>query len=428
MTTRVMWGDPPKPNLWKLETHYDPTHRSRDYMIKSPLFKDGQNILIFGSQGYAYVKFSKSTERITAYPVSPEKAISQVVSKEFWGEFKNKITPHLKIDKVASIKPKVMWGDPPKPNLWKIQEDINAEHLINGFVKSPLLNGIVRYSFLVGFGEFIVETNDYRGRRKVLEVFEKVDYAEGLEQLSSHGFWKRNKDEIKKLSVVNKVASSEPKVMWGDPPKPNLWKLFKITNFVAVIKSPLFAKSDVERGSIVIKHYPINNKYDYRVTLYGQVIALFVAPDFDEALSIVASKEFWDDHKKKIIPHLKVDKVASSEIKVMWGDPPKPNLWKLEKLSRTSRGFVLVVETPLADENFHLFAPFNDPNGRILLHYGEQALGAQSVGRIFLDTFSDFVSFRRFILSHECWEMVSHLIKRHLRVRKVAKGVLGYER
>jgi len=310
---KVMWGDPPKPNLWKLEKRIPIL-----YAIKSPLFKDGQEILIYDSDEGTHVKFSESREHIAVYSTDIRSAIPLIADKTFWAYHKDRITPHLKVDKVASSEPKVMWGDPPKPNLWKIQEDINGTHLKSGFVKSPLLNPtVIRYSF-VGYGqatEFIVDI-DYKGRRKVLEVFEKVSFVEGIKELTSQGFWERNRDEIKAYLKPYKVASSEHKVMWGDPPKPNLWEMrHKVFNGVksnVMVRSPL-----IKGGRILIFLEESYGHTRIRVVngeSFKDVFSMTRSnSDIEDTLDFIKSPEFWHHAKDYIKPLMVVNKVAKAK-------------------------------------------------------------------------------------------------------------------
>jgi len=306
---KLNWGNPPKPNIWWARlirgSILNYVYVSSPVLNSDILFKIGETQI---GEGFVRVIILPNVEGSLLH--SKRSDLSYFASNVFW----DKLYPVLleqgalkKEFRVASSEPKVMWGDPPKPNLWKLEEGVRGAIRIDGFVKSPLFFKPIKYSYLVKFRELVIRILTNKGHIKILEVLEDVDYAEGLEELASHGFWQRNKDEIKKHCLkTDKVASSEIKVMWGDPPKPNLWKLEKVFEDTVKIKSPLF-----KDGQNIRIQYYMGQAF---IIIGGQNLDSFYTPTFELAIQEIASKAFWRENKNLILPHLKIDKVASSEL------------------------------------------------------------------------------------------------------------------
>ena len=357
---KAQWGNPPKPNLWKV--NIGSWGKGKEYVeVTSPLLGKDTNITLtkaFHNLHAWDISFNPPFEERHLMVFSAgtfEAARDAFLGKFGWQVIKDGIkkgevslaASHLKVAATVSNL-KAMWGDPPKPNLWEVREHNHSSYNDYVAVKSPLLKGDGEF--------FVVRSRDNEGwemcyhsrfqAMKKLYTYDEMSFEEMREFFLSRETWFDIKDWLARTSkdifLVPKVANSSPKLQWGDPPKPNVWKVDvnKYGNWA--ITSPLM------EGEIL--YYGKGNG--------GQVVysgapgkPVLLIHQFDLRLSndsiedILKQGVFW---RNKIKPHieqgkikLNVPKVASSkkvandfiapvvDIKLQWGDPPKPNLWRV---------------------------------------------------------------------------------------------------
>lgn len=251
---RVMWGDPPKPNMWKATVRELRTG-GKTYTIQSPALRrevivvalgKGDRggltlVTVYGPEGGWKESFYASTEDLDDGDA--------VLSHAFWSTAKRMLIKHNALktpDKIASSKIKFDWGNPPKPNIWKASYD---EYELSLTVDSPLIERPIRLTAKdfrknVGGTKYLrvqIHTMDRESYLWELQVYyysELLEFNAGttlsraaeawFEKVKSHEGWK----EIIKAIMIKprdgntKIASDESpiEVMWGDPPKPNMWK------------------------------------------------------------------------------------------------------------------------------------------------------------------------------------------------------------
>jgi hypothetical protein len=159
-TFPIPWGNPPKPNLWRVKKISDHTFQKnslRVYRIETDLFIDPQEyleiVVAYFSEDKIYrLEVLKGLIRLGYLWVSGSTSLEGPL-KKLWLDTKHKITPLLKVNKVASSNLSVgdlfdqpinifplPWGSPPKPNLWKVERSAFASNdRVSYMVKTPLL-------------------------------------------------------------------------------------------------------------------------------------------------------------------------------------------------------------------------------------------------------------------------------------------------
>ena len=247
----------------------------------------------------------------------------------------------------------VMWGDPPKPNLW-VKDDVmyGWERVVRVF--SPILKGeiwcsnnrIVLY-FPNGLGipqRKLGRDYDLRSLNFARHQSQRLKDADSKEHFLSHAYWSEHirGNEVVKFNVP-KVASdsSSLRVMWGDPPKPNIWQITHTPPILSRKKSESWViQSPLLKDSFNIYKRGQTGRFDvyYGVGLSkGKVLG----NDGDWYLEYILSNEWYMEYIKPLIEDGSISmrnnniKIAS-EIKLMWGDPPKPNLWGVERPSKNT--------------------------------------------------------------------------------------------
>ena len=249
---RVMWGDPPKPNMWKATVRELRTGW-KAYTIQSPELRhetifitleksttEGISLVaVYGAEGSWKESLYAPTEDLDDGEA--------VLSHAFWSTVKRMLVKHneLKTLKVASSKIELQWGNPPKPNVWKASYD---PYELSLTVDSPLLKNPIRltakafhnvddYKFLKVQG-FIMDRDSYLWDLQVYYYSELEAFDKSVDLKTASKIWfekvrgSRGWREIKDLGLIKlgggrtKIASDESpiEVMWGDPPKPNMWK------------------------------------------------------------------------------------------------------------------------------------------------------------------------------------------------------------
>jgi hypothetical protein len=262
----------------------------------------------------------------------------------------------LKVPKVASSNLEAQWGDPPKPNVWKVEYD---KAFTQYTIKSPVLEG-----------HFVVKMYPPSSAEiKFFDATRGVTWARYLspvtiEDILSRQFYLESikpaiylTQEIR-LKKGLKVASSEIKLQWGDPPKPNVWKVkerpgrgVKHRGYIFDISTPL----DPYLG-ITIHQSPSNwgTRKAYRTAVYYGSSCLienaagFLVSEGAHPADTFSTQSFWDRIKDEIRDKTPTSmKVASSNPQAQWGDPPKPNIWKVETLQRSKMVALTRVTSPV---------------------------------------------------------------------------------
>lgn len=181
-------------------------------------------------------------------------------------------------------------------------------------------------------------------------------------------------------------------IPWGDPPKPNAFvavmqnQTAQKEKLVAYdVKSPLI---DVDNDTVFLTfEKPLSDYPTLKMKLSYEKDGFFY--NYERAISDCTLTEpqllaylrvFWEKNREKLkhtliakgarvasdLSEYQVDplfsnirnqevrdmKVASSGTDIMWGDPPKPNVWKVEKLPwkpNTGGGEYYVIRSPLME-------------------------------------------------------------------------------
>lgn len=372
---KLQWGDPPKPFLW--EVHIS-GNRAK---ITSPLLKDlsfqvrpeyGEFVFLAFSESFSYYRkelysFDTGTLGEALREMATHKFYTTYVKEVMASYTKNNV-------KVASNNIKAMWGDPPKPYLWKVENTERKGSYATFRIRSPLLKrGLPLYVFLdetdTGVGYIKVALGEYWLRRPILGN----DLNEIIKNAFSHKEWERTiKVFLEGHSLLKdnmKVASNNIKVMWGDPPKPFLWEieLVRVSDKEALyfVDSPLLTK--ILRVGIKI----MGSEWELTLekgSMLSQTEKVYI-PHNDMSVKEIAkdvfSPRWW---KSLVLPYIQKTgllkdnmKVASSKIKAMWGDPPKPFLWDIKVLSDMKGKKVYRVSSPLLRNSF--FVHLDDLSG-----------------------------------------------------------------
>lgn len=97
--------------------------------------------------------------------------------------------------------------------------------------------------------------------------------------------------------------------------------------------------------------------------------------------------------------------VTNLNNKVMWGDPPKPNLWKA-RVIKTQKGEGILVESPMLDESL-FFITGMGVSVELYQSWGGDHF--QMFVTLLMPTSSDL---KRYVLSHDCWEALKSLSRK----------------
>lgn len=361
----IQWGDPPKPNIWKVAQEEKDIRWGDDYLrVSSPLIR-----------GYVKVGYDPR-ERVSAHsyyledylaepiPLAeghPLMSLNYLTSHEFYKIF---IEPKIadgtiKLSrgglKLASSNLQAMWGDPPKPNMWRVKTgeygnmwsrewvEVTSPNLYGGDMSNITLTPEAGGVWDVSFNPYNEEHHIFRFRAGTFE--------EARDRFLSQECWGWIKNFISmKGDIFNtKVASSNSgdyTVQWGDPPKPNMWK-------TKIVYSPNPEKADQPIGLIIssafdesvfsIGRWQGTWEFSYQSRYGREVLSKHrTKDDFQSAVDFYLSPKGWKLVKmfKKRYPEKMTDewksiKIANdwlappTEIKLQWGDPPKPNMWKV---------------------------------------------------------------------------------------------------
>ena len=274
---------------------------------------------------------------------------------------------------MASSKLRAQWGNPPKPNLWSVEEHLGP---YGDYVEvtSPLLGedrAILLTSPAYNASRFYQIEIDLGDVVKVITGYKSVcTYQKALEFFLSPKGWRRISEWTSKQSkpvfTTDKVASSTKlRAQWGNPPKPNLWKVEEYEEFVEV-SSPLLGDSTIsltspeynKSGYYQIEYSNSNDPEWYQGGYNGIVYQILHTKSYTEALEYFLSRGGWGVivrwASQQEFPIFKKNKVASStKLQAQWGNPPKPNLWKVEEYEE----FVEVSSPLLGDSTISLTSP-----------------------------------------------------------------------
>ena len=305
MTVKLQWGNPPKPNLWKVTPYQSAVFTSKSdskvFIVTSPLFRRTQDgdrwalkVLINLNKKFIKVILSYQDGRqfreygtfktpdnyhqgeeylVLAAPSTWESAIKPALAsaEKDWGS-------SVLNNKVASSEIKLQWGNPPKPNLWKV-ENRNPRFLITSPIfRSPYTEWgptalevkieaerlsvrsskfVPKATFHLGYvsaldGEFKskVKVGSWYIEEFDLQVVGKIVQLSPITVLKSPIFWERAAKPA--IEVVNKIWRLGPllnrkvatssrfpdtlkkadkvKLNWGTPAKPNVWNAWRHVN------------------------------------------------------------------------------------------------------------------------------------------------------------------------------------------------------
>ena len=356
---RAMWGDPPKPNLWKVvSSWYAGGGEQFSYCsVESPILKEGSFFqLMFDTSSKLWeIRYSGSTSFSvhTFYNVHSFLEAQKIfLSRKGWDIIKTFASiagTGFFRTKVASSNLRAQWGDPPKPNMWKVKTgswgrghdfvEINSPNLYGGAMSNITLTRSAKDVWEVSF-------NPYNEEHHV-HLFESKTFEEARDRfLSPEGWsWIKGFMQVRGDIFSTKVASSNLKVQWGDPPKPNMWK-------TKVIYSPNPEKADQPIGLIISSAFDSSafsiSRWEGAWELSYQnrgkevVSRHWTEDDFQSAVDFYLSPKGWDLVKlfkkrfpEKMTAKWKSMKIANdwlappTDIKLQWGDPPKPNMWRV---------------------------------------------------------------------------------------------------
>ena len=206
-----------------------------------------------------------------------------------------------------------------------------------------------RYLLIVSYNEededegYIIEfeANTFE---KARDRFLSLSFVIGWSWIKN--FMRGNFFLSEKGSIFNtKVASDSGSytVQWGDPPKPNMWK-------TKIVYSPNPEKADQPIGLIIssafdksvfsIGRWQGTWEFSYQSRYGREVLSRHrTKDDFQSAVDFYLSPKGWKlvklfkkRHPEKMTDEWKSMKIANdwlappTEIKLQWGDPPKPNM------------------------------------------------------------------------------------------------------
>lgn len=238
------WGDPPKPNLWQAtlmfpDTPRDLRSRACSYEIKSPLFHDrGENsvylifekpsedlptlmmtlkYMLYGKlkkfervipdnflteaqiQGYVRMFWEKNKRELKETLIRQDiKVASDLSQYQVDPLFSNIRNQEVRDMKVASSGTDIMWGNPPKPNLWSV-EKLPWEPNTGGgdfyIVRSPLMVGglLVNFHRIQGIRRDDMFVSVRNGESYTDEVIVSLEIHSGVPHLArtdkNYGAW-----------------------------------------------------------------------------------------------------------------------------------------------------------------------------------------------------------------------------------------------
>lgn len=422
---KAQWGNPPKPNIWQVKVKED----EETVEVTSPILKYGGRfvlIRITHDKNHWLISFLSSTDRFTLTGFkadSFEEARDIFLSPRGWGLIKHFRKPHQDIfkSKVASSNLRAQWGDPPKPNLWKVTD---APASIKSFsfcmVSSPTFkdNGYLQLQWDDEDEVWIVYYNSDTVKDWIVYMgYDYKTYREARDTFLSRKGWKSIKKGMigreSNFFSVPKIASQfNLKAQWGNPPKPNLWEVVAREDGASPycqVTSPILKNNGVlhlrrlrngEWAVLYSSDLSPNNRESFLFSLHGY-------DNYGEALDLFLSEWCWrnivDTVEKLRMEIFSVPKVASqSNLKAMWGDPPKPNLWEVKEYPHFR--FVEVTSPFLAGGLIRLTAPewnksfFYQIDWKPTPHHT-----AKHIAVLDSQTYSDALSF---FLSPEGWRKI----------------------
>jgi hypothetical protein len=284
---------------------------------------------------------------------------------------------------------RVMWGDPPKPNMWKA----TVRELKTGWkaytIQSPALRHETIFITLeksTSEGISLVAVYGAQGSWKESLYAPTEDLDDG-EAVLSHAFWSTVKRMLVKhneLKTPNKVASSKIELQWGNPPKPNIWKAsydeyeLSLTVDSPLIERPIritakdFRKNVGGTKYLKVQIHTMDREsylWELQVYYYSELLEFNAGATLTHAAEAwfekVKSREGWKEISSviRIKPRSGSTKIASDEspIEVMWGDPPKPNMWKATLSRSTTRSRTYEIVSPVLKQTLKIKILLEDP-------------------------------------------------------------------
>jgi hypothetical protein len=359
---KAQWGNPPKPNMWKVREY---NHSSdKDYVaVVSPILKNNGEFYVMRNEKreweiryhdrfHIYISIKRLKETHSFLEVRHYFLSSVCWSKDigpflrdnrnfFADGFSTKVASSVL--KAKKIKHRAMWGDPPKPNMWKVDFRWYAgggEEFSYCSVESPVLKegSFFQLMFDTSSKKWTIQ---YSGSTTFhVHTFHNTNkFLEARDIFLSRKGWKI----IKTFALIagtdffrTKVASSSSKLEahWGTPAKPNMWKVEEYEEFVEVT-SPVLGD-----GSLLLTSPAYNGTIKYHIEYHNKkrhLRKLVMEVDnypYENALKWFLGSMFWDRKlkewaSKQPFPVFTKNKIASSNLRVMWGNPVKSNLWKV---------------------------------------------------------------------------------------------------
>lgn len=380
---KAQWGNPPKPNMWKVREH---NHSSnKDYVaVVSPILKNNGEFFVMRNEKQEweiryhdrfhrplFIKRLKETHsflEVRYYFLSSvcwSKDIGPFLkdNRNFFADgFSTKVaSPVLKAKK---IKHRAMWGDPLKPNMWKVESRWYAgggEEFSFCSVESPVLKegSFFQLMFDTSSKKWTIQ---YSGSTTFhVHTFHNTNkFLEARDIFLSRKGWKI----IKTFALIagtdffrTKVASS-PKLeaQWGNPVKTNAWKVeehrdawmgdyVEATSPVLgkdraiLLTSPAYNASRFYQIEIDLGDDNVRVITGYKsVCSYQKALEFFLSPKGWQIIHTWASKQSKPVFTTKV--------ASSSDLQVMWGDPPKPNMWKIDE-GRDGHMYYYEVKSPV---------------------------------------------------------------------------------
>ena len=452
----VMWGDPPKPNVWQIKhTPSDPLRGlSEKWVVHSPLLRDCFVIYKRRPSGDFHVFYGTGREVLGN---DGDWDLEYILSNKWYMEYLKPLleSGHIRMRdyniKLASgaENVEVMWGDPPKPNIWGIRSIIPNGNLVE--ISSPFMVGVIEVytSLRSSSGTYYPDEGSARSKSLLFSGIEKdMDYI-----LSSEGYKNPIKNHIDegviKIKKGFKVASSEIKLQWGDPPKPNLWKVEQINNSTVsrqtyLITSPLFKRTvDGDRFALRVqidswaKEAIVNLYYQYNDRV-GMPLGIFQLSEewFYKVDDLLAHSSTW---RRAIKPALAradesilTSKVASSsdwfpntvtsspKVKLNWGSPAKPNIWRGWR-GDSGDAFFYYVESPLlTDTCIEVHLDRRSSVAEVFIYDGVEKSFMRKVSHITLGKSLSALELDEEVRSEEFWKsIVSPKLREHGHLNKV---------
>ena len=360
----VMWGDPPKPNAWKVFFEDGYGAKNDRWKVKSPLVDGGIEIVEDGPyfRYYFYRSLIHPSRLLFSVPFNKVKGNTlgkALFSHAMW----ERIRPYVKDGTITLNVPKIAseqlpgnleahWGTPAKKNIWKVRNIFNNPNMVE--VTSPFMEGAIEVHTNQGYsnGTYYPDLNSIEGKVALFST-ERGDLSYILSSEGYKNLIKKHIDTgVIKIKRGSKVASSEIKLQWGDPPKPNMWKAERIkgstqSRLTYLITSPLFRRTiDGDRFALKVQIDPwaneaIINLYYQHNARTGMPLGIYQLSDdyFHNTNHLLAHSSTWARAIKPALARAErewsqsilTSKVASTAVKLQWGDPPKPNMWKVRR-------------------------------------------------------------------------------------------------